>query len=118
MFLERLSTISSRIEDARALSLVAEDGIPVEWVSSSPDLDLELLSAELVAQARAISHDSRELAVGDVQLFSVTTDRYTFFVSAVAKGYYLFLVLGDRGSYGRARFELRRARLAFEHDLS
>jgi predicted regulator of Ras-like GTPase activity (Roadblock/LC7/MglB family) len=118
MFLERLSSISSRIADTRALSLVAADGVPVEWVSSSPDLDLELLSAEMVAQARAISDDNRELAVGDVQQFSVTTDRYTFIVSAVAKGYYLFLVLGERGSYGRARFELRRARLAFEDDLS
>ena len=85
MFLERLSTISSRIEGAEALSLVAEDGIPIESVNASNDLDLELLAAELVSQARSISSDQRELAVGEVQQFSVTTDRYTFIVSAVAE---------------------------------
>jgi predicted regulator of Ras-like GTPase activity (Roadblock/LC7/MglB family) len=118
MFLERLSTISGRIEGAEALSLVAEDGIAIESVNSSSNLDLELLAAELVSQARSISSDQRELAVGEVQQFSVTTDRYTFIVSAVAKGYYLLLVLSERGIYGRARFELRRAKLLFEKDLA
>ncbi len=117
MFLERLSQISGRIEGAEALSLVAQDGIPIESVSSRSDLDLDLLAAELVSQARSISSDHRELAVGEVQQFSVTTERYTFIVSSVAKGYYLLLVLGERGIYGRARFELRRARLLFENDL-
>jgi predicted regulator of Ras-like GTPase activity (Roadblock/LC7/MglB family) len=118
MFLERLSRLSSRIEDTQALSLVAKDGIPVESLSSSSELDLESLAAELIAQARAISDDHRELSVGEVQQFSVTTDRYTFLVSAVTPEYYLLLVLGKRGIYGKARFELRRARLQFEGDLS
>jgi predicted regulator of Ras-like GTPase activity (Roadblock/LC7/MglB family) len=117
MFLERLSQVSSRIEGARALTLVDEDGIAVESVSSSPDLDLDLLAAELIAQLRGIAHDNRELQVGEVQQLSVTTERYTFVVSAVAQGYYLVLVLGERGIHGRARFELRRARLLFEKDL-
>lgn len=118
MFLERLSRLSRRIEDTQALSLVAKDGIPVESFSSSTELDLESLAAELIAQARAISDDHRELAVGEVQQFSVTTDRYTFLVSTVTPDYYLLLVLGKRGIYGKARFELRRARLLFESDLS
>ena len=117
MFLERLSQVSSRIEGARALTLVGDDGIAVESVSSSPDLDVDLLAAEMIAQLRGIAHDNREMQVGEVQEFSVTTDRYTFIVSAVAQGYYLVLVLGQRGVLGRARFELRRARLLFEKDL-
>ena len=117
MFLERLSRLSSRIEDTQALSLVAKDGIPVESLSSSTELDLETLAAELVAQARAISDDHRELNVGDVRQLAVTTDRFTLMVTNVAEGYYLLLVLQDNSSYGRARFELRRARLLFEPDL-
>ena len=103
---------------ALALSLVAKDGIPVESVSSDPDLDLEILAAEMVAQARSISDNHRELEVGEVQQLAVTTDRLTLLVSSVAKDYYLLLVLGPEGSYGRARFELRRARLLLEDDLS
>ena len=117
MFLEQLSRISDRIGGVLALSLVAKDGIPVESVSSDPDLDIEVLAAELVSQARSIGDNHRELAVGDVQQLSVLTDRLTLIVSAVTSEYYLLLVLGPEGNYGRARFELRRARLALEHDL-
>jgi predicted regulator of Ras-like GTPase activity (Roadblock/LC7/MglB family) len=118
MFLEQLSLIGNRIEGLIALSLVARDGIAVESVSSDPDLDLEVLAAELIAQARSISDNHRELAVGEVQQFSVTTDRLTVMVGSVADEYYLLLVLGPEGSYGRARFELRRARLLLEEELS
>ena len=118
MFLEQLSRISNRIEGAVALSLVAKDGMPVESFSSDPDLDLDVLAAELVAQARSISENHRELHVGEVQQLSVMTDRLTLMVSSVAADYYLLLVLGPEGNYGKARFELRRARLLLEADLS
>lgn len=118
MFLDQLSRISNRIDGAVALSLVAKDGIPVESFSSDPDLDLDVLAAELVAQARSISENHRELDVGEVQQLSVMTDRLTLMVSSVAADYYLLLVLGTEGNYGRARFELRRARLLLERDLS
>jgi predicted regulator of Ras-like GTPase activity (Roadblock/LC7/MglB family) len=118
MFLDQLSRISNRIDGAVALSLVARDGMPVESVSSDPDLDLEVLAAELVAQVRSISDNHRELDVGEVQQLSVMTDRLTLMVSSVAADYYLLLVLGPEGNYGKARFELRRARLLLEGDLS
>jgi predicted regulator of Ras-like GTPase activity (Roadblock/LC7/MglB family) len=117
MFLEQLSRISDRIGGVLALSLVAKDGLPVESVSADPDLDIEVRAAELTAQARSINENHRELDVGDVQQLSVTTDRLTLIVSTVTPEYYLLLVLGTDGSYGRARFELRRARLLLEKDL-
>jgi predicted regulator of Ras-like GTPase activity (Roadblock/LC7/MglB family) len=118
VFLDQLSRISNRIDGALALSLVAKDGIPVESFSSDPDLDLDVLAAELIAQVRSITENHRELQVGEVQQFSVTTDRLTLMVSTVATDYYLLLVLGPEGNYGKARFELRRARLFLEADLS
>ena len=118
MFLDQLSQISNRIGGALALSLVAKDGMPVESVSSDPDLDLEVLAAELISQVRSITENHRELDVGEVQQLSVTTDRLTLMVSSVAADYYLLLVLGPEGNYGRARFELRRARLLLEGELS
>jgi predicted regulator of Ras-like GTPase activity (Roadblock/LC7/MglB family) len=118
MFLEELSRINNRIDGAVALSLVAKDGIRVESVSSDPDLDLEVLAAELVAQARSISENHRDLNLGEVQHLAVSTDRMTLMVSSVAADYYLLLVLGPEGSHGQARFELRRARLVLERELS
>lgn len=118
MFRDQLHRISGRIEGVIALSLVAKDGIAVDSINHDPDLDLEVLAAELVAQARAISENHRELEAGDVEHLAVTTERMTLMVSSVAKDYYLLLVLGPEGNHGRARFELRRARLFLERDLS
>lgn len=117
MFVERLNKISDRIPGAVALSLVAGDGLPVESVNADPDLDLEALAAELINQVRAITDDHRELAVGEVQQFTVTTDQLTLMVSSVSDNYYLLLVLAPNGLHGRARFELKRARLLLEEDL-
>jgi predicted regulator of Ras-like GTPase activity (Roadblock/LC7/MglB family) len=118
MFLDRLNQISDRIDGTVALSLVDKDGIPVESVSSDPDVDLELLAAELVAQMRAITNNHLELEAGVVRQLSVSTESVTLVVSSVTSDYYLLLVLAENGNYGRARFELKRARLLLEGDLN
>ncbi len=118
MFQERLRQLTERIDGALAVSLVAQDGIPVEsFGHQEAGLDVDALAAELLAQTRSISDDHREIELGEVRQFSITTDRYTIVVSALAEGYYLLLVLGPEGIYGKARFELRRAILQFEDDL-
>ena len=117
MFLERLSDISNRIDGAVALSLVAQDGIPVESVSSDPHVDIEVLAAELIAQVRLIADDHRELDAGAVCFLGVTTDRLSLMISAVTDEYYLLLVGRNRLDLSRARWELRRARLVLEQDL-
>lgn len=117
MFLDRLSSVSSKIDGARALSLVAPDGIPVESFSADGDLDIDALAAELIAHVRGIAQDNRDLEVGSVEQLAVSTDKMVLMVSALEAGYYLLLVLDHAGSFGRARFELRRAKLLFEGEL-
>lgn len=117
MFLDRLRSVADRIDGTLALGLVAGDGMPVESVKNDPEVEFEVLAAELLAQVRTISDDHRELHVGAVRQLTVMTEDRTFVVSAVSNEYYLLLVLAENGSYGRARFELRRARLLFEDDL-
>lgn len=117
MFQQRLQEICSRIDGAVAASLVDNDGITVESYHADGAIDLEALAAELLAQAQTIARDQRELALGELRQLSVTTDRYTILVGALSESYSLLLVLDSEGSYGRARFELRRASLQFEDDL-
>ena len=116
MFADRLKRLHDRLDDALAVSLVARDGIPVESFSSA-ELDIEALAAELLSQVRSISNDHRELEVGPVRQFAVTTDKYSLMLGSLTDDYYLLLVLSDGCSLGRARYELRRATLDFESDL-
>ena len=117
MFQERLSELADRIRGTEALSLVARDGIPVESVTRSDAVDVEVLAAELLAQLRSVSDNQMELGVGVVSQLALTTERFSLVVSAVSDEYYLLLVLGTDGSIGRARYEMRRARTRFEPDL-
>lgn len=118
MFEERLQGICDRIDGAVAASLVDHDGITVDsYTTVNGGIDLEALAAELLAQTHAIARDQRELELGELRQLSVTTDRYTVLVRALTGDYSLLLVLDSDGSYGRARYELRRALLQFEPDL-
>lgn len=117
MYLERLSAISGRIDGSLALSLVADDGMPIESISTDPGLDLETVAAEMVAQARTISQQQKELSVGEVRQLTVSGDAMTFVLSALGREYWLLAALGPEASIGRARFELKRAELLFENDL-
>jgi len=113
----RLDLLLDRIDGSLAASLVAGDGIPVATANRDGGFDLEALAAELLTQVRAISDEQRDLAVGEVDQYSVTTDNFTILIGRLQSGYYLLLVLTLAASYGRARFEMRRARLLFEDDL-
>ena len=117
MFEDRLQNLFSRIDGAVAATLVDKDGITVESFSENSEIDLEALAAELLAQTGNIAREHSELDLGNLRQLSVTTDRYTVLVSALTGSYSLLLVLENKGSYGRARFELRRALLEFESDL-
>ena len=117
MFAERLGAIAARISGCELVALVAVDGLPVESHGSCDGLDLEALSAELLAQVHTIGENHRELDMGQVDRFSVTTESHTALLGRLNQGYFLLLVLGREASLGRARFELRRAPLAFNQDL-
>lgn len=118
MFLEQLSQISNRIQGALALSLVDADGIPIESVNSQPEIDLELLAAEMVAQVRGMQASYEEMASGGFRQCSITTDELTLVISSIANGYFLLLVLDRDVGLGQARFELRRARWVLEPELA
>ena len=117
MFQERLKTIAKSLGDTRLVALVATDGIPVEMYGDDESLDVDALSAELLTQVRSMTDNHSDLAMGSVRQLSITTEQQTLMLGALASGYYLLLVLGDAASFGRARFELRRAPLAFDSDL-
>lgn len=120
MFERRLADIASRLDGLAFASLVAADGIRVESYKSDEDLgelNTENLAVELLTQLREISRNHAELGLGEIFEYSLGTEHYFVMLGRVAPSYYLMLVLANRSGIGRARFELRRAPLAFEADL-
>ena len=81
-------------------------------------MPLEAMGAEFGGFIKSVRVTNTELDTGEVLQFSLVTERYIAFVSAVTPEYYVLLVLKPDGNYGRARFELTRAKQLLRDELA
>ena len=116
MFRDVLTGVRDRVEGAMAASLIGLDGIAVETVGDR-NIPLDVLGAEFGSFVKSIRHANTELNTGDVLQFSLVTEKYITFLSEVTPDYYILLVLRPDGNYGRARFELSRAKVMLRDEL-
>lgn len=116
-FATSLSEARGRIEGVLAISLIGLDGIAVETQKVRDDVPIESLAAELGSFVKSIRLTNTELHLGDVEQFSLVTDRYVTFLSEVTEEYYVLLVLERNGNYGRARFELSKLKFKLKDEL-
>jgi len=111
MLARSLAQLAERIGGVRVLAIIGVDGIPVEKVSFDNTLDLEALAAEVGGVARDIVSSDGELAAGKLRQFSISVGDRIVMLSFLSRDYSLLLVVDETIGQGRARFELRRARL-------
>ena len=116
MFKEVLHGIADRVNGTLAVSLISLDGIAIETVSYD-SVPLEAMGAEFGGFIKSIRVTNTELDTGEVLQFSLVTEKYIAFLSAVTSEYYVLLVLRPDGNYGRARFELARAKHLLRDEL-
>ena len=117
MFRQVLAGIRERVEGALAVSLIGLDGLAIEAIHS-PGVPLDVLGAEFGGFIRSIRLSNTELNTGEVLQFSLVTEKYVTFLSAVTPEYFILLVMKPEGNYGRARFELARAKHTLRDELS
>jgi predicted regulator of Ras-like GTPase activity (Roadblock/LC7/MglB family) len=116
VFRNVLTGLRDRIEGAVAVSLIGLDGIAVETVGDG-SVPLDVLGAEFGSFIKSIRHANTELDTGEVLQFSLVTEKYITFLSEVTHEYYILLVLRPDGNYGRARFELSKAKYLLRDEL-
>lgn len=116
MFNDVLAALRDRVDGALAVSLIGLDGIPIASLNGG-GVPLDVFGAEFGGFIKQIRPNS-ELDTGDIRQFSLVTDKYITFLSAVTPEYFVLLVLNADGNYGRARFELAKARELLRDELS
>jgi predicted regulator of Ras-like GTPase activity (Roadblock/LC7/MglB family) len=116
VFKEVLGRLQRQVDGALAASLIGLDGIAVESVSDG-SVPLDVMGAEFGGFVRSIRQANTELNTGDVLQFSLVTERYVTFLSQVTPEYYILLVMGPDGNFGRARFELAKAKYDLRDEL-
>lgn len=117
MFRQTLANIRDRVDGTLAISLIGLDGIAIEALNEHR-VPLDVLGAEFGGFIKSIKLSNTELNTGEVQQFSLTTERYVTFLSQITPEYFLLLVMRPDGNYGRARFELARAKNALANELT
>lgn len=117
MFRDVLSGIRDRVDGTMAVTLIGLDGIAIETINDE-GVPLDVLGAEFGGFIKSIRLSNTELNTGEVRQFSLTTEKYITFLSAVTPEYFILLVLRPDGNYGRARFELAKAKLALRDELT
>jgi predicted regulator of Ras-like GTPase activity (Roadblock/LC7/MglB family) len=117
VFRQTLANIRDRVDGTLAISLIGLDGIAVESLNENR-VPLDVLGAEFGGFIKSIKLSNTELNTGEVQQFSLTTERYLTFLSQVTPEYFILLVMRPDGNYGRARFELARAKNTLARELT
>jgi predicted regulator of Ras-like GTPase activity (Roadblock/LC7/MglB family) len=115
-FRDVLQGIRDRVDGTLAVSLIGLDGISVEKLSGD-NVPLDVMGAEFGSFIKSIRLSNTELNTGEILQFSLVTEKYIAFVSEVTPEYYVLLVLKPDGNYGRARFELTRAKQLLRDEL-
>jgi predicted regulator of Ras-like GTPase activity (Roadblock/LC7/MglB family) len=117
VFRDVLTGIRDRVDGALAVSIIGLDGIAIEAIKDG-SVPLDVLGAEFGAFVKSIRLRDTELNTGDIEQFSLVTEKYVTFLSAVTPEYFVLLVMRPDGNYGRARFELARAKHALRDELT
>jgi len=112
-----LDGIRQRVDGTLAVSLIGLDGITIDGINPG-SVPLDVMGAEFSGFIKSIRLSNTELNTGQVLQFSLVTEKYTAFVSAVTPEYYVVLVTAPDGNFGRARFELARAKQLLGEELS
>jgi len=117
VFREVLAGIRDHVDGTLAVSLIGLDGIAIEAINEHR-VPLDVLGAEFGGFIKSIRLSNTELNTGEVTQFSLVTEKYVTFLSAVTPEYFILLVLEPDGNYGRARFELNRAKHLLRDELT
>lgn len=110
MLNQTLEAIIQKVEGTVAVMVVGLDGFIIEQ-QTGPDVDLSLeaVAAEIATLLRQAQSSSADMNVGGLEEMDLRTERYYILVQEITNDYFLCLV-GLDGIFGRARFELRKAR--------
>jgi predicted regulator of Ras-like GTPase activity (Roadblock/LC7/MglB family) len=118
MFGQTIETIMRKVEGATAALVVGMDGFVIEQ-QCVPDhaLSIEAIAAETASLIREAEASSQDLGLGALTETNLKTDRYYLLTQRITPDYFICLVISVDGNFGRARFELRKARTLLEKEF-
>ncbi|MFN3740805.1 MAG: roadblock/LC7 domain-containing protein [Thermodesulfovibrionales bacterium] len=106
-FSEILKDVVTKVEGSVGAFIIASDGIPIDAYIQKDNIDQSALSAEFSAILKTMNFALENLQLGNMDEFSVATERYKIILRKITPEYYLILVTEPDGNIGKARFFLK-----------
>lgn len=119
MFKEVLQTALERVEGCFGVLIMGTDGIVVESVRQpeAAEANLDVAVAEYVSLIRNVRRANREMGIGSLQEVTLSGESGIFILRFISEDYFIAMILSPEGSFGRGRYELRRAELLLEKEF-
>jgi predicted regulator of Ras-like GTPase activity (Roadblock/LC7/MglB family) len=110
-----------KVDGALAVLIVGVDGITIDRAehpeNEAVGLNFDLLAAEYTSLLKTALRTAEDVDVGLLQEMTVFTEQYQFVVKMITCEYYLMFVLRPDGNFGRARYELKKAKILLEKEF-
>ncbi len=116
-FDESLRRIANNMEESLGVALVGMDGIVVEEHKKDPLLDLHSLGAEYCTAIRNLEKTSDSLSLGVMRELSIVAEKSTILLKRINDDYFLILVIGSDGNFGKGRFLMKKEIFQLEKEL-
>lgn len=111
MLNQTLETISQKVRGTVAVMVVGLDGFIIEQQTGPHvEFSLEAVAAEIATLLRQAQASATDMNVGGLEEMDLRTEQFFILVQKITNDYFLCLVQELDGLFGRARFELRKAR--------
>lgn len=108
-FRETLQNIVENVGGGLGAVIMGYDGIPIdEYVKEDGALDVELLTAEYAAVLKEIKRTVEVLKTGVLEEVAINTEFSTAIARVINDDFFVVLVMGSGGNFGKGRFLLRR----------
>ena len=98
--------------------IMDNDGIPIDEFCSDDLFDLQGCAVEYVTVIRETRHAASILEGGSFEELAILTENLRVLVRDISDGLVLLMVLAGDGTYGKARYLMRRDLHSFREMLS
>jgi len=117
LFAELLKKVVDNVDGGLAAVVMGLDGIPVETYTRSDKVDVNTVAMEFSFILGQVRKAGDSLAVGGLEELAVKAQRLTLICRMISPQYFVAVVIGPDGNFGKCRYLVRMATPALNAQL-
>ena len=117
MFADLLKKVVDNVDGGLAAVVMGLDGIPVETYTRSDKVDVNTVAMEFSFILGQVRKAGDSLAVGGLEELAVKAQRLTLICRMISPQYFVAVIIGPNGNFGKCRYLVRMAAPALNAQL-